>query len=90
MPSDNAPKVGGDQNKYHPASEVVPFANGSLYTAQQPETEKEFKVQPVPDNAAQGAFSAFKAKPGPAIPDNMPGFEGTKEERLAKAKEMNK
>ncbi|KXJ93976.1 hypothetical protein Micbo1qcDRAFT_201905 [Microdochium bolleyi] len=55
-----------------------------------PETEKEFKVQPVPEHAAKDAFSAHKAGPGPAVPQNMPDFEGTKEERLAKAKELNK
>lgn len=59
-------------------------------TSQKPEAEKEFKVQPIHDNTIGDKFSAYKAKPGPAIPDNMPGFEGTKEERLAKAKEMNK
>lgn len=40
----------------------------------------------------QGAkqFAAHKAHPGPAIPQNMPEQEGTKEERQAKAKELNK
>ncbi|KAJ1335877.1 hypothetical protein MN608_02621 [Microdochium nivale] len=59
-------------------------------TPQKPETEKEFKVQPIPGNAAGGGASIHTAKPGPAIPENMPGFEGTKEERLAKAQELNK
>ncbi|KAI0395593.1 hypothetical protein F5Y17DRAFT_188996 [Xylariaceae sp. FL0594] len=39
-------------------------------------------------NAAQ--FAAHKAHPGPTIPQNMPEQEGTKEERQAKAKELNK
>ncbi|KAI1261539.1 hypothetical protein F5Y18DRAFT_431124 [Xylariaceae sp. FL1019] len=42
--------------------------------------------------AVQGAkqFAAHKAHPGPAITQDMPKEEGTKEERLAKAKELNK
>ncbi|KAI1195166.1 hypothetical protein F5X97DRAFT_249749 [Nemania serpens] len=40
------------------------------------------------DKAKQ--FAAFKATPGPAIPQNMPQQEGTKEEREAKAKALNK
>ncbi|KAI0847635.1 hypothetical protein F5Y00DRAFT_263311 [Daldinia vernicosa] len=41
---------------------------------------------------SQGAnlFAAHKAHPGPVIPQNMPEQEGTKEERQAKAKELNK
>ncbi|KAI5867795.1 hypothetical protein GGS23DRAFT_593073 [Durotheca rogersii] len=35
-------------------------------------------------------FAAFQASPGPVIPQNMPEQEGTKEERQAKAKELNK
>ncbi|KAI1379666.1 hypothetical protein F4677DRAFT_407175 [Hypoxylon crocopeplum] len=40
----------------------------------------------------QGAklFAAHKAHPGPAIPQSMPEQEGTKEERQAKAQELNK
>ncbi|KAI0444525.1 hypothetical protein F4803DRAFT_549139 [Xylaria telfairii] len=40
------------------------------------------------DKAKQ--FAAHKAAPGPAVPQNMPAQEGTKEERQAKAKELNK
>ncbi|KAI0003914.1 hypothetical protein F4779DRAFT_621663 [Xylariaceae sp. FL0662B] len=52
-------------------------------------------TQPNPPSEAaqpQGAkqFSAFKAAPGPVIPQNMPEQEGTKDERQAKAKELNK
>ncbi|KAI1824346.1 hypothetical protein F4861DRAFT_539085 [Xylaria intraflava] len=35
-------------------------------------------------------FAAHKAAPGPVIPQNMPAQEGTKEERQAKARELNK
>ncbi|CAJ2503818.1 Uu.00g112120.m01.CDS01 [Anthostomella pinea] len=35
-------------------------------------------------------FAAHKAHPGPAVPQSMPGQEGSKEERQAKAKELNK
>ncbi|KAI0877885.1 hypothetical protein GGS24DRAFT_497387 [Hypoxylon argillaceum] len=45
-------------------------------------------VGEVVDQAKQ--FAAHKAAPGPAIPQNMPEQEGTKEERLAKAKALNK
>lgn len=40
----------------------------------------------------QGAkqFAAHQAHPGPAVPQSMPAQEGTKEERQAKAKELNK
>ncbi|KAI0147501.1 hypothetical protein GGR57DRAFT_505678 [Xylariaceae sp. FL1272] len=42
--------------------------------------------------AVKGAkeFAAHKAHPGPAIPKDMPQEEGTKEERRAKAQELNK
>ena len=62
--------------------------------------DKEFKAQPVPEAEAsqpQGAkqvsadkFSATQAHPGPAVPQSMPEQEGSKEEREAKAKELNK
>ncbi|KAI0405561.1 hypothetical protein F4802DRAFT_175376 [Xylaria palmicola] len=46
---------------------------------------------PVGDAAEKAKqFAAHKAAPGPAIPQNMPEQEGTKEERQAKAKELNK
>ncbi|KAI8957133.1 hypothetical protein F5Y11DRAFT_352874 [Daldinia sp. FL1419] len=35
-------------------------------------------------------FAAHKAHPGPVIPQSMPEQEGTKEERQARAKELNK
>ncbi|KAI1181298.1 hypothetical protein F4777DRAFT_11354 [Nemania sp. FL0916] len=40
------------------------------------------------DQAKQ--FAAHKAAPGPAIPQNMPEQEGTKQERQAKAEALNK
>ncbi|KAI1407764.1 hypothetical protein F5Y13DRAFT_173977 [Hypoxylon sp. FL1857] len=52
--------------------------------------------QPNPASEAaqpQGAklfARAAQAHPGPAIPQSMPEQEGTKEERQAKAKELNK
>ncbi|KAI1362484.1 hypothetical protein F5Y08DRAFT_341603 [Xylaria arbuscula] len=45
-------------------------------------------VTQVVDQAKQ--FAAHKAHPGPAIPQNMPEQEGTKEERQAKAQALNK
>ncbi|KAI1309700.1 hypothetical protein F5Y03DRAFT_70391 [Xylaria venustula] len=44
-------------------------------------------VSAAADKAAQ--FAAHKAAPGPAVPQNMPEQEGTKEERQAKAKALN-
>ncbi|KAI0522264.1 hypothetical protein F5B22DRAFT_467637 [Xylaria bambusicola] len=38
----------------------------------------------------QAKFQAHKAAPGPAVPQNMPEQEGTKEERQAKAQALNK
>jgi hypothetical protein len=35
-------------------------------------------------------FAPHNAAPGPVIPQNMPEQEGTKEERQAKTKELNK
>lgn len=46
-----------------------------------------------PKQAQQGdqpALNAFTAHPGPPVPQSMPEQEGTKEERLAKAQELNK
>lgn len=44
----------------------------------------------VADNV-RAAFQAHSANPGPVIPDNFKAQEeGTKEERKAKAQEMNK
>ena len=60
--------------------------------------DKEVKAQPAPEaSQPQGAkqvsanqFSATQAHPGPAVPQSMPEQEGSKEERQAKAKELNK
>lgn len=55
--------------------------------------DNELKAQPAQEaSQPQGAkqFAATKAHPGPAIPQSMPEQEGTKEERQAKAKELNK
>ncbi|KAI0597204.1 hypothetical protein F4775DRAFT_561038 [Biscogniauxia sp. FL1348] len=41
------------------------------------------------ESRGAGIFSAHKAHPGPAIPQSMPEQEGTKEEREAKAKQLN-
>ncbi|KAL1900704.1 hypothetical protein Cpir12675_000838 [Ceratocystis pirilliformis] len=59
--------------------------------------EKEFTIQPVPgaDQQNEGhinpKFAPFKANPGPVRQDlgGVP-FEGTKEDRQARAAELNK
>ncbi|KAM0282228.1 hypothetical protein ACHAQH_003092 [Verticillium albo-atrum] len=60
------------------------------------EQEKEFSTQPI-DDKKQGAGSidpktaAHQAAPGPAVPKDFSAQEeGTKEERRAKAAELNK
>ncbi|KAI1634492.1 hypothetical protein F4809DRAFT_618312 [Biscogniauxia mediterranea] len=65
------------------------------YPTPQPQTGKhdaDFKPHD-PSTEAEprgtGAFSAHKAHPGPVIPQSMPEQEGTKEEREAKAKQLN-
>ncbi|KAI1755728.1 hypothetical protein F4782DRAFT_527089 [Xylaria castorea] len=45
-------------------------------------------VSQVADKASQ--FAAHQAAPGPAVTQNMPEQEGTKEERQAKAQALNK
>ncbi|KAL7621304.1 hypothetical protein AAE478_008624 [Parahypoxylon ruwenzoriense] len=61
--------------------------------AQTGKIDADSKPNP-PSEAAQpqGAnlFAAHHAHPGPVIPQSMPEQEGTKEERQAKAKELNK
>ncbi|KAK4209888.1 hypothetical protein QBC37DRAFT_429699 [Rhypophila decipiens] len=48
------------------------------------------KLQDVTDKA-KAAFAAHTANPGPVVPENFNAQElGTKEERAAKAKELNK
>ncbi|KAI0897323.1 hypothetical protein F4806DRAFT_494996 [Annulohypoxylon nitens] len=64
-------------------------------TPQTGKIDADFRPQPAseaaqPQGAKQFAFAAHKAHPGPAIPQNMPEQEGTKEERKAKAQELNK
>ncbi|KAI1876094.1 uncharacterized protein JN550_001590 [Neoarthrinium moseri] len=61
-------------------------------TPQTGKVDADFKPHD-PSTAAEPlgkAFEAHKAHPGPAIPQSMPEQEGTKEERQAKAKELNK
>ncbi|KAI1212708.1 uncharacterized protein F4807DRAFT_414150, partial [Annulohypoxylon truncatum] len=64
-------------------------------TAQTGKIDADSQAQPAseaaqPQGAKQFAFAAHQAHPGPAIPQNMPEQEGTKEERKAKAQELNK
>ncbi|KAI0174248.1 hypothetical protein BJ166DRAFT_587063 [Pestalotiopsis sp. NC0098] len=61
--------------------------------AQTGKIDAEFKPHdPASASQAQGAakFAAHQAHPGPAVPQSMPEQEGSKEERQAKAKELNK
>ncbi|KAF3019712.1 hypothetical protein G7054_g9933 [Neopestalotiopsis clavispora] len=63
----------------------------SYPAAQTGKHDAEFKPHD-PASATEGAakFAAHQAHPGPAVPQNMPEQEGSKEERQAKAKELNK
>lgn len=54
-------------------------------------TEKEFTIQPITENkGVDPKFAAHSANPGPAIAQNMPAQEGTKEERQARKDALNK
>ncbi|KAK6068495.1 hypothetical protein SCUP515_09493 [Seiridium cupressi] len=69
-----------------PGKETFPAAQtGKVDANSQPHDASE-AAQP------QGAkaFAAHQAHPGPAVPQSMPEQEGSKEERQAKAKELNK
>ncbi|GAW23259.1 hypothetical protein ANO14919_128130 [Xylariales sp. No.14919] len=58
--------------------------------AQQTKSDANTHGNPVGEAAEKAKqFAAHKAAPGPAIPQNMPEQEGTKEERQAKAKALN-
>ncbi|ETS74265.1 hypothetical protein PFICI_14131 [Pestalotiopsis fici W106-1] len=63
----------------------------SYPAAQTGKIDAEFKPHD-PTSATEGAkaFAAHQAHPGPAVPQSMPEQEGSKEERQAKAKELNK
>ncbi|KAI1392290.1 uncharacterized protein F4822DRAFT_123668 [Hypoxylon trugodes] len=68
--------------------ETFPSAQtGSIDANSQPKSASEAAQ---PQGAKQFAFAAHQAHPGPAVPQSMPEQEGTKEERQAKAKELNK
>ncbi|KAG5948926.1 hypothetical protein E4U53_006098 [Claviceps sorghi] len=52
--------------------------------------EKEFSVQPIKDSGCvDPKFAAIQANPGPAITQNLPAQEGSKEEREARKKALN-
>ncbi|OAR02002.1 hypothetical protein LLEC1_06157 [Akanthomyces lecanii] len=52
------------------------------------EGEKQFSIQPIKDKV-EPELAAHKAH-GPAIVQNLPGEEGTKEERSERKTELNK
>ncbi|KAG5926512.1 hypothetical protein E4U42_003250 [Claviceps africana] len=59
-------------------------------TCSQGEGEKQFSIQPIKDSGcADPKFAAIQANPGPAITQNMPAQEGSKEEREARKKALN-
>ena len=53
--------------------------------------DKVFSIQPIKETV-DAKLAPFKAQPGPAIPKDFAHVqqEGTKEERRAKAEELNK
>lgn len=54
-------------------------------------TEKEFTIQPITEQkSVDPKFAAHSANPGPAIAQDMPAQEGTKEERQARKDALNK
>ncbi|KAG6001296.1 hypothetical protein E4U54_001118 [Claviceps lovelessii] len=53
--------------------------------------EKQFSIQPIKDHGSvDPKFAAHQANPGPAIAQNMPPEEGSKEDRKAKKEALNK
>ncbi|KAG6015133.1 hypothetical protein E4U43_005683 [Claviceps pusilla] len=56
--------------------------------------EKQFSIQPITNHGNHGSidpkFGAHQANPGPAIAQNMPSEEGSKEDRKAKKEALNK
>ncbi|KAI0426911.1 hypothetical protein F5Y09DRAFT_47879 [Xylaria sp. FL1042] len=63
----------------------------STTTQQTSKSNADTHRNPVAEAAEKAKqFAAHKAAPGPAIPQNMPEQEGTKEERQAKAQALNK
>ncbi|RFU74928.1 hypothetical protein TARUN_7322 [Trichoderma arundinaceum] len=55
-----------------------------------PQGEKQFSIQPINEGSVDPKFAAHKAHPGPAITQQMPPQQGTKEERQARKEELNK
>jgi hypothetical protein len=51
--------------------------------------EKEFSIQPIKESN-DPKFAAHQANPGPAITQNLPEQEGSKDDRRAKKEELNK
>ncbi|KAK3191230.1 hypothetical protein K4F52_002820 [Lecanicillium sp. MT-2017a] len=58
---------------------------------QQKDGEKQFSVQPIKENQGIDPKTAHhQAHPGPAIVQNMPAQEGSKEDRQKRQAELNK
>ncbi|KAL7938057.1 hypothetical protein V8C35DRAFT_139932 [Trichoderma chlorosporum] len=58
---------------------------------QKKEGEKQFSIQPINESGGvDPKFAAHQAHPGPAVAQEMPPQEGTKEERQARKEELNK
>ncbi|KAL7963212.1 hypothetical protein V8C34DRAFT_267513 [Trichoderma compactum] len=57
---------------------------------QKKEGEKQFSIQPINESNVDPKFAAHQAHPGPAISQQMPPQQGTKEERQARKEELNK
>ena len=53
------------------------------------QSEKEFTIQPI-NEGTDAQSGPHKAHPGPAITQNMPKQEGSREDREAKKAELNK
>lgn len=51
--------------------------------------EKQFTTQPI-EHGVDPKMAPHQAHPGPAVAKEMPGHEGSKEERQARKEELNK
>ncbi|KAI5921885.1 hypothetical protein F4810DRAFT_315000 [Camillea tinctor] len=67
----------------------MPENHPTAQTGKQDAETKPHDARTAAEPQGANIFSAHKAHPGPVIPQSMPEQEGTKEERQAKAKQLN-
>ncbi|KAF3068772.1 hypothetical protein V8C40DRAFT_239124 [Trichoderma camerunense] len=82
--------------RYYTHTKILPTTTkisnmDSSNNQQKKEGEKQFSIQPINESSnVDPKFAAHQAHPGPAISQQMPPQQGTKEERQARKEELNK